>query len=315
MSDIFASYGDEKLMNILIAGGSGFIGTALTNKLIASNHTVTVLTRSSRRALASERIHVRQWDARYVREWATSLDGCDAVVNLSGENIGGKRWSASQKERLVQSRIQSTAALVEAMKQAAKKPAVFVCASAVGYYGDVPDVDATEERAPGSDFLASLCEQWEAEAMKASPLGIRVVCIRSGIILSKSGGALPRLLLPFRLFAGGPLGSGKQWFPWIHLDDELRAIQFAIEHVGVAGPINLAAPNPLTMREFCSALGTALHRPSWAPVPGFVLRILLGEMAGPLLLSGQRAIPNKLLAAGFQFRFNTAEEALKDIWW
>jgi hypothetical protein len=149
--------------------------------------------------------------------------------------------------------------------------------------------------------------------MKATELGVRVVTVRSGIILSKNGGALPRMLLPFQLFAGGPLGSGRQWFPWIHLEDEVRAIQFAVEQKSPVGPINLAAPNPVTMKEFCTALGKAMHRPSWAPVPGFVLKTLLGEMAGPLLLGGQQAVPNKLLAAGFQFRFTNVGEALRNL--
>ena len=300
-------------MKILIAGGSGFIGTSLIRKLIASDHTVVSLTRQRGRIHPHHGLTVIHWDARSSGEWTRLLDGCDAVVNLAGENIGGKRWSESQKKKLVESRLKSTTAIVQAIGQAKKKPSVLVSASAVGFYGDVPEGDVFEDRAAGTDFLASLCAQWESEAMKARDSGVRVVAIRTGIVLEKSGGALQKMLVPFRLFAGGPLGSGRQWFPWIHFEDELRAIQFAIENSSLSGPVNLSAPNPVTMKDFCSALGRALHRPSWAPVPGFVLKIVVGEMAEPLLLGGQRALPKKLSLAGFQFKFDTVEAALGDI--
>jgi hypothetical protein len=302
------------VLNIVIAGGTGFIGTALAEKLVASNHSVVVLTREPQRTAAlSERKQSVQWDAKTVGPWVEALATTDAVVNLVGENIGGKRWSVTQKKELAQSRMQSTALLIQGMRGMKKRPSVFVNASAVGYYGNVPAGEVPEEHPPGSDFLAQLCVQWEREAMKAAALGLRVVTIRSGIILSKEGGALPKMLFPFRLFVGGPLGTGKQWFPWIHLDDEIRAIQFALESNSLNGAVNLTTPNPVTMREFCQALGKAMHRPWWTPVPGFVLKAVLGEMAGPLLLGGQRAVPKKLLAAGFQFRFNKVEEALLEL--
>ncbi|MBI3586747.1 MAG: TIGR01777 family protein [Ignavibacteriales bacterium] len=302
-------------MKIILAGATGFIGQRLIKKLGESSHSLVLLSRNSSEARRhfGEMVQVEQWDARTLGAWAQHLDGADAVINLAGESISGKRWSQTQKQKILASRIDATNAIVEALAQANKKPHVLINASAVGYYGDVPEGNVTEDYPRGNDFLAETCGRWEQAALRAEQFGIRVACIRTGIVLDKNGGALKKLLLPFRLFAGGPLGTGKQWFPWIHIEDEIGAILLALKNQNIAGPVNLAAPESVTMRQFCSALGKAMRRPSWAPVPGFVLRIALGEMAGPLLLSGQRAVPKKLLAAGYAFRFPELNTALRDV--
>lgn len=302
-------------MKIILAGATGFIGQRLIKKLREGNHSLVLLSRnaSTARQRYGSSLQVEQWDARTLGDWAQHLDGSDAVINLAGESIGGKRWSQAQKQKILSSRIDATNAIVEALGKANKKPQVLVNASAVGYYGDVPEGNVTEEHPPGNDFLAKTCGRWEQAALAAEQFGIRVVCIRTGIVLDKNGGALKKLLLPFKLFAGGPLGSGKQWFPWIHIEDEIGAILFALENQKLSGPVNLAAPESVNMKQFCSALGRAMHRPSWAPVPGFVLKIALGEMAESLLLGGQRVIPTKLSEAGYKFRFPELNAALRDV--
>ncbi len=302
-------------MKVLIAGGSGFLGKALVSRLLEAGHTASILSRnpSATRQSFPDRVAVEQWDARTVGSWIRLVEGADAVVNLTGESIGAKRWTQTQKARILSSRIDSTRAIVEALRQASRRPRVLVNQSAVGYYGNVPFIPVEEDHPPGNDFLAHVAVQWETEARKATELGVRVVIPRTGVVLSAQGGALPRLLPPFRFFIGGPLGSGSQWFPWIHLDDEIGAMMFVVEKETIEGAVNFAAPGSVTMKEFCAALGKVLHRPSWAPVPGFVLKLMLGEMAGPLLLHGQRVVPRKLLDAGYAFRFPTVYEALQDI--
>lgn len=302
-------------MKIVIAGGSGFLGKALVARLLEAGHTVSILSRNPSTAQQSlpNQVNVEQWDAKSIGEWRRLIDGADAVVNLTGESIGGKRWTKRQKELIMSSRIDSTRAIVEAIRHAKHRPRVLVNQSAVGYYGNVPFIPVEEDHPPGNDFLSHVAVLWESEAHKATELGVRVVTPRTGVVLSTQGGALPRMLLPFKLYIGGPLGSGAQWFPWIHLDDEIGAMMFAIENEKLEGAVNFAAPGSVTMKEFCAALGKAMHRPSWAPVPGFVLKVILGEMAGPLLLSGQRVVPRKLVDAGYRFRFPTVHEALQDV--
>ncbi|HWP82268.1 MAG TPA: TIGR01777 family oxidoreductase [Bacteroidota bacterium] len=302
-------------MKLVIAGGSGFLGRALIRRLLELRHSVTILSRNpdaARGRLPSE-VSVVSWDARSVGSWKDQIDGADAVINLTGESIGNKRWTKRQKEILLSSRIDSTKAIVEAITSARQRPKTLINQSAVGYYGNVPDGDVTEDHPAGSDFLALVATQWEAEALKAEELGVRVVMPRTGVVLSQDGGALPRMLLPFRLFVGGPLGSGRQWFPWIHLTDEVAAFEFILQNSSLKGPVNLTAPESATMKQFCAILGRVMHRPSWAPVPGFVLKIILGEMAGPLLLGGQKVVPKKLLQAGYTFHYPNLEEALRNI--
>jgi uncharacterized protein (TIGR01777 family) len=238
------------------------------------------------------------------------MDGADGVIHLAGEPIAAKRWSDKQKERIRSSRILTTRALVEAIAKAKERPKFLLNGSAIGYYGAHGDETLTEEAHPGNDFLARLSIEWEKEATRAEEHGLRVIRLRTGIVLGKGGGALAKMLLPFKLFIGGPLGSGKQWMSWVHLEDEIGLIQLLIENPQARGAVNATAPNPVTMKEFCQTLGRALHRPSWAPVPAFVLRLMLGEMA-EMLLTGQRVLPEKALSLGYRFRYPDLREALR----
>ena len=275
-------------MRVLVAGASGLIGSALTRALRERGDA----------AVALPRFESAPW----------SVEGADAVVNLAGASVAGKRWSPAYKKEIEQSRVLTTRALVDAIRAAQRKPRVLINASAVGYYGGRGDEVLDESAAPGADFLANVARQWEAEAQRAP---VRSVQLRTGIVLSARGGALEKMLPPFKAFVGGPVGSGRQWFPWIHLADEVAAILWCIDRE-VTGPVNLAAPGIVTMKEFAKALGRALHRPSWAPVPAAPLRILLGEFASALL-EGQRAVPKKLLDSGFRFRFENVDAALRDL--
>jgi uncharacterized protein (TIGR01777 family) len=243
-------------------------------------------------------------------EWEASLDGADGVINLVGEPIAAKRWTDSQKNKIRSSRIDVTRSIVEGIAKAKRKPAFLLNGSAVGYYGPHGDEIVTEETPAGSDFLSSLCRAWEEEAQRAESMGIRVVRLRTGIVLGPHGGALAKMILPFKFFVGGPLGSGAQWMPWIHLEDELGLILHLIDKMQAVGPVNATAPNPVTMKEFCRTLGEVMRRPSWAPVPGFALRFMLGEMAD-ILLTGQRAIPTAARKLGYQFRYANLSDALK----
>jgi hypothetical protein len=302
-------------MKIVIAGGSGFLGSALLRKLVEARHSVILLSRApdSVRTKLPPSVQIEQWDAASVGGWAAHIEQADAVINLTGESIAGKRWTAKQKARILSSRINSTRAIVEAIGKAPKKPKALVNQSAVGYYGNVVYGEVTEDHPRGLDFLSDVAEKWEKEALKAEAFGVRVVLPRTGIVLDKSAGALQKMLVPFKLYFGGPLGSGHQWFPWIHLEDEIGALIFAAENHNLRGPVNFAASDSVTMKQFCQALGKAMNRPSWAPVPGFALKILLGEMAESLLLGGQKIVPAKLLEAGYKFHFPKLDEALQNI--
>jgi hypothetical protein len=276
-------------MRVVVAGASGLIGGALAKALRARGDEV----------LALPRYGTAAW----------SVEGADAVVNLAGASVAGRRWSPAYKKEILDSRVLTTRALVDAMGTAQRKPRVLVNASAVGYYGGRGDEVLDESAGPGSDFLATVSREWEAEAQKAPA---RSVQIRTGVVLSRTGGALASMLPPFKAFVGGPVGSGKQWFPWIHLDDEVAGILWCIDRDTLQGPVNFAAPGIVTMKDFAKALGRALHRPSWAPVPAGALKVLLGEFAAALL-EGQRAVPKKLLESGFRFKFPEVDSALADV--
>jgi uncharacterized protein (TIGR01777 family) len=302
-------------MKIIVAGGTGFIGEALIEALSARGDAVVLLTRDA--AAASKRwggkAQAVAWDGRTTGDWVKVLDGADAVVNLSGENIAAGRWTPERKLKLIKSRLDSTRAIVAALSQAAKRPKVLVNASAVGYYGGAPEGPVAENAPQGRDFLAALCGQWEREASAAEPLGARVALARFGVVLDDKGGALPKMALPFKLFAGGPVGTGRQGFAFIHRDDAVAALLFMIAEEKVSGPVNVVAPNPPDNRAFSAALGRALGRPSWIPAPAFALKLALGEMA-EMLLGGQFAEPKKLLAAGFKFKYADPDSALKAIY-
>jgi uncharacterized protein (TIGR01777 family) len=296
-------------MRIILAGGTGFLGSPLVETLVAAHHDVAILSRRHQVELPAG-ARTLSWDGASSGAWSREVDGSDAVINLAGEPISARRWSPQQRQKILMSRIDATRALVEAIRGAKKRPSVLVNGSAVGYYGDVPEGTVTEDHPRGTGFLADTCEFWEHEALKAQDLGVRVAVMRTGIVLGEKGGALPRLLLPFRLFAGGTLGSGLQWFPWIHRDDVVGAIVHVLQTPGVHGPVNTTGPEPVTMRQFCLVLGNVLQRPSWIRVPAFLLRIMMGEMSD-LVLTGQRAIPSKLLASGYKFRYSNVLEALE----
>lgn len=301
-------------MNVLITGGTGVIGRALVASLVADGHKAIVLSRTPQRYAGRmpAAVQLVAWDGRTPEGWGHLVEEVDAVVNLAGENIASGRWTAARKRRIRESRLNAGRALVEAIDAAAHKPRVLIQASAVGYYGPHGDEEVTEDTPPGDDFLARLAVEWEDSTREVERHGIRRAIIRTGVVLTMDGGALPRMVLPFRFGLGGRLGSGRQWFPWIHIADEVGAIRFLLENEATSGPYNLSAPNPVTNAEFTRALGEILRRPTLFAVPGFALRLLFGEMAA-VLLTGQRAIPKRLLEAGYTFRFSDLRAALRDL--
>ncbi len=306
-------------MKILITGSSGLVGTALARALTRSGDTVCRLVRPQSAAGegAKEGFAVA-WNPA-TRELGGAGVGADAVVNLAGASIADGRWTTQRKALLRSSRIDTTRALVGALAKMNARPSVLVSASAIGYYGDRGDEPLTEESKPGADFLAGLAQEWEAEALKAEALGICVVLARFGIILAREGGALAKMMLPFKFGAGGKLGSGEQWMSWVTLEDVVRILRFAIENASlrgagnvapVRGAINIVSPQPLQNTEFTKALAKALHRPALFPAPAFALRLALGEMADALLLSSQRVVPQKLLQLGYSFKHSDLASAL-----
>jgi uncharacterized protein (TIGR01777 family) len=300
-------------MKILVAGSSGLVGTALGSALARGGHTVCRLVRPQSAAGegANEGFAVA-WNPA-TGELGGAGVGADAVVNLAGASIADGRWSTQRKETLRASRIDTTRALVNALAKMNARPSVLVSASAIGIYGNRGDETLTEESKPGTDFLASLAQEWEAEALKAEALGIRVVLARFGIILAREGGALPKMLTPFKLGAGGRLGSGKQWMSWVTLEDVVGSLRLAIENKSARGAINLVAPQPVQNAEFTKALAKALHRPALFPAPAFALRLALGEMADALLLSSQRVAPQTLEKLGYHFLHSDLSAALKNL--
>jgi uncharacterized protein (TIGR01777 family) len=301
-------------MKIVIAGGSGFLGSALTRELTRNDHEVVVLTRQDPRKFPAHprTAHVTWMPNGQSGPWAAALADADIAINLAGESIAAKRWSAAQKQKLRDSRLLATRSLTTAIREAPRPPRALVSGSAVGYYGNRGDETLTESSPPGDDFLAGVARDWEAAADEVAHL-TRVTLIRTGIVLDRTGGALPRMLPPFQLFVGGPLGAGTQYMPWIHKDDWVRLVSFAIAHDGVRGPFNATAPAPVTNAEFSKALGRALKRPSFLPAPAFALRLALGEMADALLLGGQRALPVRATDLGFSFRYSNIDEALASV--
>jgi uncharacterized protein (TIGR01777 family) len=305
-------------MRIVIAGGTGFLGTALSRDLMDAGHDVVVLSRGTgappaRNPGAAGKASRVPWNPDGgTGDWAHVLEGANAVVNLAGESIAGKRWTVKQKDKILMTRLRATRSLVSGLRNCRQKPPVFVSGSAVGYYGDRGEETLPETSKPGDDFLAGVCREWEAAAAEATPFS-RVAIVRTGIVLDRRGGALPKMLPPFFLFAGGPLGSGRQYMAWIHIADWTRLVSWIILSEGARGPVNATAPSPVSNAEFSKALGEAMHRPSLLPAPAFALRIILGEMADALLLSGQRALPVRASDLGFSFQFGNVGDALADI--
>jgi uncharacterized protein len=288
-------------MKTVIAGGTGFLGSALAGSFRADGHQVTII---SRRPHGPDQA---AWTDR------SALDGADVVVNLAGTSLDSGRWNDSRKAEILQSRVHATETIVKALSEVSRRPSLLLNQSAVGFYGPHGSESLTEESPPGADFLASVCVAWEAAAMKAAWM-TRVILLRTGLPLDASGGALPRLALPFRLFAGGRLGSGEQYWSWIHIHDWVRMVRWAVEQPDINGPLNATAPAPATNRELADALGRALRRPAFAPAPAFALRLLLGEMADALILNGQRVLPTKATRGGFEFRYPDLDSALQQIY-
>jgi uncharacterized protein (TIGR01777 family) len=299
-------------MRIIIAGGTGFIGTALTKSLLAKGHQVWILTRNPHTARLAEGARVVGWDGRTTTGWGELVSQVDAIVNLAGESLGSGPWIGARKKRILSSRVEAGKAISAAIHQANPRPKVLIQASAVGFYGPHTDEPVTEEFAPGRGFLVEVCRAWEASSQPVEELGVRRVVIRTGVVLSKEEGALQRMMLPFRLFAGGPLGNGRQGLPWIHPADEVAGICFLLENEKAHGVFNLCAPEPLSNADFGRILAKVMRRPYWLPVPAFALRLLLGEMS-TLVLEGQYMLPKRLQELGFCFRFETAEAALQDL--
>jgi len=300
-------------MRIIITGGTGLIGGALAANLANDGHEVILLSRAPERTiLLPPGVRAERWDGRTATGWGPLADGADAIVNLAGEGIASGRWTEERKRRIRKSRVNAGQAVVDAVKAAARKPGVVIQSSAVGYYGVHGDEEITESAPAGSDYLAQVAMAWEGSTAPVETMGVRRIIIRTGVVLSNKGGALPQMLLPFRLFAGGPLGNGKQWLPWIHIADEVGAIRFLIENRQASGAFNLCAPNPLTNAEFGRVVGRVMGRPAFMPTPAFALRLVFGEMA-TVLLDGQRQAPKRLIELGFAFRFPSAEAALRDI--
>jgi len=307
-------------MKIVIAGGSGFLGTALAWAWAEEGHDVRILTRAIPAGQAqhesgtgSPGITRVGWrpDGTAVTV-GQELERADALIGLAGESIGDGRWTAARKQALVDSRLRPTRSLVEALAATREPPHTFISASGVGYYGDRGSETLSEDAPPGGDFMARLCVDWEAEAMRAARPGVRVIPLRTGLVLEKSGGVLPRMARPFRYFVGGSIGSGRQYISWIHRLDWLELVRFIVDTTAVDGPVNATAPHPVTNAAFSRALGRALHRPSFMRAPSFSLRILLGELADSVL-TGQRAIPAKALAHGYHFRYPEIEIAFRGI--
>ena len=299
-------------MKVVVAGANGLIGKQLVARLRERGDQVVGLVRRPGAASgvapgASE----QAWDGKSSGPWAASLDGADAVVNLAGAPVAGKRWSPAWKKEILDSRIDSSRALIEAMRVAGRKPGVFIAGSAMGFYGFHGGEPLDESAGPGTDFLAGVCQQWEDASRGAEGLGVRTVLLRTGVVLSRDGGALQQMLPPFKAFVGGPIGDGKQWLSWIHIDDEVGIILWALDH-GLRGPLNATAPEAATMKDFSKALGAALSRPSWLPVPSFALRAALGEFAS-MLINGQRVVPKAALDSGYIFRFPALAPALAEL--
>ena len=305
-------------MRIVIAGGTGLIGKALARELVKARYEVVLLSRNPGQArVLTEDVIITGWDGKTAQGWGSLVDGAYAVINLAGESLAGKnwlsiRWTKSRKEEIIQSRSRAGQAIVEAVQTARVKPQTLLQASAVGYYGPRDNQPIGEAENTGSDFLATLCKDWENSTLPVEKIGVRRIVVRLGVVLSKEDGALSRQVLPFKLFVGGPLGSGKQGYPWIHIADAVRAMRFLVENPQAQGAFNLTAPQLVTNADFGRALGRAMHRPYYFPVPAFAIRLAFGE-ASTVLLDGQMPEPRRLQEMGFSFQFPDVDSALQNI--
>ncbi|MBW4506054.1 MAG: TIGR01777 family oxidoreductase [Scytonematopsis contorta HA4267-MV1] len=302
-------------MKVAITGATGFVGSRLVERLMVEGHTVVVLTRNTDYAqkvfpsTAFKNVEIVAYTA--ASSWQDSITGCDAVVNLAGKPIAEGRWTEESKKEIIDSRKLATKQIVEAITKANPKPSVLINASAIGFYGTSETATFDEASSAGNDFLAEVCQVWEGEANRVKDAGVRLVIFRFGVVLGK-GGALDKMVTPFKLFAGGPLGSGRQWFSWIHLDDVVSLIITALNNSSMEGVYNATSPNPVRMSELCQNMGNVLKRPSWLPVPAFALEALLGDGA-MLVLEGQQVLPKRTLESGFQYQYPNLQPALASI--
>lgn len=305
-------------MRVIITGGSGLIGSALALDLSKDNHQVVVLSRNPKKVnQTSPNLEVVAWDARTADGWGKLADGADVIINLAGENISGEgmfpsRWTEKRKKRIIQSRIDAGHAVMEAVRNAQNKPRVLIQASAIGYYPPNAGRTLTEGDQPGTGFQTEVLKQYEASTAPVDGLGVRRVIIRSGVVLSTAGGAFLPQVLPFKMFAGGPIGSGRQGYSWIHIADEVAAIRFLIDHPAASGAFNVTSPNPVTNREFGRTIARVMGRPFWMPVPAFALKLAFGEVS-EILLDGWLIMPKRLLDMGFNFRYPDAESAVRNL--
>lgn len=301
-------------MRVIITGGTGLIGRALVDDLSPEDHEIFVLSRSPERYAGTMPVGVElvAWDARSAEGWGALADGADAIVNLAAASLADGRWTDERKRRILESRTQGAAAVLDAVERAETKPRVVIQSSAIGYYGPTGDREVTEEDGPGDDFAARVCVAWEQAAAPIADAGSRLAIIRTGVVLDADEGALPRMAQPYRFFVGGPVGSGRQFLSWIHPDDLVAGIRFLIEREDASGPFNLCSPRPERNADFGRAIGAVLDRPSLVPAPSFALKALFGEMSS-VVLEGQRALPARLQEMGFAFRFPEAEAALRDV--
>ena len=304
-------------MKVAVTGGTGFVGSRLVEQLEGTGIETVLLTRNAQKARSQfpadvyKNVSIIEYDSLQAGDWQAQISGCDAVVNLAGEPISGSRWTPERKTLLMDSRVVTTTLLVQAIAMAPVRPKVFISTSAIGFYGTSETRTFDESSAAGSDYLAEICTKWEAAAMDVKATGARLVILRFGIVLGM-GGAIGKMLPPFKLFAGGPIGTGKQWFSWIHQDDVVALIMQALTQDSMEGVYNATAPNPVTMNELCSEMGKTLGRPSWLPVPAFVLETMLGEGAS-LVLEGQKVLPKRSIESGFKFGYASVSEALKQV--
>lgn len=299
-------------MKVLITGGSGMIGRALIASLASDGHQALVLTRNPQAARLPGGAEPVQWDARSPEGWTHLMDEVEVVVNLAGENLGNLPWTKERKQVIRSSRVDAGHALVEAINRSSRRPRLFLQVSGIGYYGTSNEATFTERSDHGSDYLASICVDWEASTQPVEMMGVRRVITRLGVVLYTGGGALPRFIYPWKLYAAGPIGSGKQWISWIHIQDVINAMRFLIEREDAAGVFNLTAPEPVTNETFGRTLAEVMDRPFWTPIPAFALKALYGEMS-TTVLDGQRVLSERLPAFGFQFTFDRLRPALKDL--
>lgn len=304
-------------MKVAITGATGFVGSRLVERLQEAGHTAVILTRNPDQArqvfsqACFPQVEIVAYQPTESGAWQQVISGCDGVVNLAGEPIAEKRWTPEVKAQVLNSRKLGTEKVVEAIAQANPKPGVLVNASAIGYYGTSETTTFDEASPSGDDFLATVCQNWEAAAEKVRELGVRLVILRIGIVVGQ-GGAIAKMIPPFKLFAGGPIGSGNQWFSWIHREDLVNLILQALTQPGMAGTFNATAPNPVRMAELCKTLGEAMNRPSWLPVPALALEALLGDGA-KVVLEGQEVIPKRTLETGFQYQYPTVKPAIEQV--